>query len=134
MALGRFVVVYLDEILIFSATWEEYKHHVHQVLELLRTHKLQVKECKYLFEKTSVQYLGFIIIKERVSLDPSQVQELAQWPAPVTAMNYKSSRATSTVFFRCGSDHPALQGVAFNTETLVERLLMPIYDLMSHLR
>jgi len=88
--LGKFVVIYLDDILVFSKSWEDHLQHVHTILELLRAHYLQVKEKKSYFGQTSVQYLGFIIDNKGVRPDPSRVQALAQWPAPSNAHNLKS--------------------------------------------
>jgi hypothetical protein len=47
--LGKFVVIYLDDILIFSGSWEEHLQHVCNVLELLWAHKIQLNRNKYLF-------------------------------------------------------------------------------------
>ena len=52
--LGRFVVIYLDDILIFSRTWDTNMQHVQQVLQILQEHKLQDKEKKSYFRQTSV--------------------------------------------------------------------------------
>jgi hypothetical protein len=59
--LGQFVVIYLDEILIFSRTWDTHMQHVRQVLQILREHKLQVKAKKSYFGQTSISYLGFVV-------------------------------------------------------------------------
>ena len=83
--LGRILVIYLDEILIFNKTWAEHLQHVHQVFELLREHKLQVKERKSYFGQSSVPYLGFIVDANGIRPDPARVQALAQWPVPTTA-------------------------------------------------
>jgi hypothetical protein len=52
--LGRFVVIYLDHILIFSRTWDTHMQHVRQVLQIIQEHQLQVKENKSYFGQTSV--------------------------------------------------------------------------------
>eukprot|EP00253_Pinus_taeda_P008244 PITA_08244 len=88
--LGKFVVIYLDDILVFIKSWEDHLQHVRTILELLRAHHLQVKEKKSYFGQTSVQYLGFIIDNKGVCPDPSRVQALAQWPAPSSAHDLKS--------------------------------------------
>jgi hypothetical protein len=67
--LGCIVVIYLDEILIFSKSWEAHLQHVCQVLELLREHKLQVKENKLYFGQCSVPYLGFLVDPEGIRPD-----------------------------------------------------------------
>lgn len=62
--LGKFVVIYLDDFLIFSRSWAEHIQHVCSILELLRADQIQVKEKKSHFGQTSMQYLGFIIIQQ----------------------------------------------------------------------
>ena len=64
--LGKFVVTYLNEILILNRCWEERLHHVHSVLEFLRVHRFQVKGKKSIFGQTSVQYRVFILDRIRV--------------------------------------------------------------------
>jgi hypothetical protein len=88
--LGKIVVIYLDDILVFSKTWEDHLLHVRTVLDLLRTHKLLVKHRKSSFGKSLVQYLGFVVSVEGVSPNPTKVQALAQWPAPHSALELKS--------------------------------------------
>ena len=80
--LGHTMVIYLDDILVFSKTWEDHLHHVRAMLQLLRAHKLQVKKRKSSFGENSVSYLGFISDLERVRLDSTKVQALSQWPTP----------------------------------------------------
>lgn len=88
--LGMFVVIYMDDILVFSKSWAEHLQHVRSVLEILRAHQLQVKENKSYFGQTSVQYLGFILDTTWVRPDPSRVWDLAQWLAPSNAHDLKS--------------------------------------------
>jgi hypothetical protein len=87
--LGRFVVIYLDDILIFSRTWDTHMQHVRQVLQILQEHKLQVKEKKSYFGQTSVPYLGFVVISEGIQPDPAHIQALKQWPLPSSAKELK---------------------------------------------
>ena len=58
---NAFVVVYLDDILIFNQSWEEHLHHIQQVLQTLRQHTLCANLEKCTFGMTQVQYLGYII-------------------------------------------------------------------------
>jgi hypothetical protein len=76
--LGRIVVIYLDDILVFRKTWEEHLQHVRSVLQLLCTNhlQLQVKERKSSFGHTFVSYLRFFI-DQGVCPDASKVQALA---------------------------------------------------------
>jgi len=76
------VVVYLDDILIFTETLEEHRKVTRRVLALLKKHKLFLKPDKCEFEKTKVEYLGVIVSHNSVEMDPAKVAGVAEWPAP----------------------------------------------------
>ena len=67
--LDNFVIIYLDNILVYSRTAMEYIDYLRVVLQTLRNHKLFGKLSKCEFMKTSVEYLGHIISKEGISID-----------------------------------------------------------------
>jgi len=71
--LDDFVIVYLDDILIFSKTWEEHLKHVKKTLDVLRRENLYVKVSKCEFGKTSLNYLGHIVGGGELKIDPSKV-------------------------------------------------------------
>jgi hypothetical protein len=68
------VVVYLDDILIFSRTWEEHMWHIQQVLSTLQQYKLYANLEKCSFGMNRVQYLGYIFYEHGVHVDPSNIQ------------------------------------------------------------
>ena len=68
-----FVIVYLDDILVFSKTWEEHVVHVKKKLDVLRKEKLYVKMSKCEFARTSLVYLGHIIGGDHLRVDPTKV-------------------------------------------------------------
>jgi hypothetical protein len=70
---NSFLVVYLDDILIFIITWEEHMQHIQQVLSTLRQHKLYANLEKCSFGLNMVQYLGCIIDENEVHVDPSKI-------------------------------------------------------------
>lgn len=76
------VMVYMDDILIFSKTLEEHRETVREVLQILRENNLYLKAEKCDFEKTKIEYLGMIIWKGHVQMDPVKVQGVANWPQP----------------------------------------------------
>lgn len=80
--LDNFVIVYLDDILIFSTSLEVHRTHVKKVLSVLRKHGLFLKGEKCEFEKTTIQFLGFIISTKGVAMDPQKVRTIQEWPAP----------------------------------------------------
>ena len=76
------IVVYLDDILIFTKTLEEHQKVVRRVMELLQQHGLSLKPEKCKFEKTSVEYLGVVVSHDSVKMDPAKVARVAKWPTP----------------------------------------------------
>ena len=66
--LGKFVVVFLDDILIYSCTKEEHIDHLRKIFELLRVNKLYAKESKCEFFATKIHYLGHIISDEGIKM------------------------------------------------------------------
>ena len=79
---GTYVIVYLDDILIFSKDQASHTKHVREVLQRLRDNDLFCKPEKCEFFKSSVEYLGMIISEGRVSMDPAKVDAVASWPEP----------------------------------------------------
>jgi hypothetical protein len=83
--LRRFVLVFFDDILIYSKTWADHLRHLRAVLDELRRHQLFVKRNKCSFATSSVAYLGHVISAAGVAMDPAKVQAIHDWPAPRSA-------------------------------------------------
>ena len=77
--LDDFVIVYLNDILIFSRTWDEHVRHVKQVLDNLHMEKLYVKLSKCEFGKTALVYLGHIVGGGQLKIDPSKIDVIVNW-------------------------------------------------------
>jgi len=77
-------IAYLDDVLIFSKTWEEHEKHVKEVLDRLREYKLYAHPKKCVFFQESVEFLGFIISSEGVAMDEKRVATIKEWPVPQT--------------------------------------------------
>ncbi|WVZ95681.1 LOW QUALITY PROTEIN: hypothetical protein U9M48_041415 [Paspalum notatum var. saurae] len=82
--LRRFVLVFFDDILIFSTTWSEHLLHVRIVLQALQDNGLVLKRSKCSFGQTSVAYLGHVISEQGVAMDAGKVQAIVDWPMPCT--------------------------------------------------
>jgi hypothetical protein len=80
--LRRFVLVFFDDILIYSRTWADHLRHLRAVLDELQRHQLFVKRSKCSFGAPSVAYLGHVISAAGVAMDPTKVQAIHDWPAP----------------------------------------------------
>lgn len=76
---NSFVVVYLDNIIIFSKSWEEHLQHIQHVLQTLRQHKLCANLEKFTFGMSQVQYLGYIIDEKGVHVDLTKIQFIQGW-------------------------------------------------------
>lgn len=80
--LRQFVLVFLDDILIYSATVEDHIEHLTKVMDQLRKHQFFLKQSKCSFGQSSLEYLGHIISNQGVSTDPRKVAAMLHWPAP----------------------------------------------------
>jgi hypothetical protein len=80
--LRRFVLVFFDDILIYSTSWAEHLQHVAVVFNELRAHRLHLKRSKCSFGTSSVAYLGHVISAEGVAMDADKVAAVLAWPIP----------------------------------------------------
>lgn len=88
--IDRFVIVYLDDILIYSTTWEEHQDHVHRVCERLRKQNLQCKPSKCMFGQEAVEFVGHVISHNTVSMDPKKLEAVKDWPQPKNIKELRS--------------------------------------------
>ena len=88
--LDKFVVVFIDDILIYSKTKEEHEEHLRIVLTRLREHQLYAKFSKCEFWIDEVQFLGHVLSAEGVAVDPSKVQEVLDWKSPTSVHQVRS--------------------------------------------
>jgi hypothetical protein len=88
--LDKFVVVFIDDILIFSKTEEEHDTHVRLVLEKLRAHQLYAKFSKCEFWLTVVAFLGHVISTGGVLVDPGKVKDVLDWMTPTIVSEIRS--------------------------------------------
>jgi hypothetical protein len=82
--LDKFVVVFIDDILIFSKTMEEHEEYLRLVLEKLRSNQMYGKFSKCEFWLTEVALLGYVISAGGVSVDPGKVKDVLNWMPPTT--------------------------------------------------
>jgi len=76
------IVVYLDDILIFTRTEEEHAKTIWWVLQVLQDNKLFLHLEKCEFFKEQIEYLGLVILENQVSMDPVKVAGVWEWPTP----------------------------------------------------
>ena len=80
--IGHCVIVYLDDILIFSATFENHEKHVLQVAQALADNQLVANPSKCSFFTQEIEYLGHIIIRGGIKMDPAKVESILDWTRP----------------------------------------------------
>jgi hypothetical protein len=88
--LDQFVIVFLDDILIYSRTWEEHREHVRTVLQLLRQHQLYAKASKCEFFRQKIGFLGHVVDTNGIHMEPDKVKAIQEWPVPRNVHDIRS--------------------------------------------
>lgn len=88
--LDQFVIVYLDDICIYSKSPEEHVEHVDKVLSVLRKHKLYAGLDKCTFGVQEMEFLGHIVSKDGIKVDPKKVEAVQSWPVPQSVKEIRS--------------------------------------------
>jgi hypothetical protein len=91
------VIVYLDDILIYSDDMSQHKKHVKEVLRRLRKHGLYASPPKCEWHKTEVEYLGYILTTDGLCMDKSQIQTILDWPEPCKVKDIQSFPGFCTI-------------------------------------
>ncbi|WZZ87668.1 hypothetical protein YC2023_116247 [Brassica napus] len=88
--LDEFVIIFIDDILIYSKDEESHRKHLRAVLERLREHKLYAKLSKCSFWQKSIGFLGHIVSDQGISVDPEKIRAIKDWPRPRSATEVRS--------------------------------------------
>ncbi|KAL0544265.1 hypothetical protein IC582_019378 [Cucumis melo] len=88
--LDTFVIVFIDDILIYSKNETEHEEHLHQVLETLRANKLDAKFSKCEFWLKKVSFLGHVVSSEGVFVDTAKIEAVTSWPRSSTVSEIRS--------------------------------------------
>ncbi|KAL4347798.1 hypothetical protein GQ457_17G006860 [Hibiscus cannabinus] len=80
--LRKTVLVFFDDILVYSENWNNHLKHLREVLELLKKHQLYAKQSKCTFGATEMDYLGYNISNGQISMDKEKVKCILEWPTP----------------------------------------------------
>ena len=75
-------MAYLDDITIYSKTIKKHIMHIKKVLEVLASRSLRLKASKYKFHKKEIEYLGYIVGKKGIKMNPEKIQKILEWPTP----------------------------------------------------
>ncbi|KAL0536747.1 hypothetical protein IC582_025707 [Cucumis melo] len=88
--LDTFLIVFIDDILIYSKTEAEYEKHLCMVLQTLQDNKLYAKFSKCEFRLKQMFFLGHVVSKVGVSVDPTKIEAVTSWPRPSTVSEVRS--------------------------------------------
>jgi hypothetical protein len=98
--LGKFVIVYLDDVLIFSKTKEEHYEHLEKVLEVLRRERLVIQPEKCTFATNQLEFCGHTIGKGQIKPIPAKVDIVKNWPRPRNVHELRQFLGLATYYRR----------------------------------
>ncbi len=119
--LDKFFIVYIDDILVCSNTWEENLAHIRKIVQVLREQKLYAKESKCVSGSQEVEYLGFIIKPSGVAINPHVIKSIEDWPINTSRKDIKSflgifnyyRRSMKKLLWDCEASHRAYEECSF---------------------
>ncbi|GJY79777.1 putative reverse transcriptase domain-containing protein [Tanacetum coccineum] len=117
--LDKFVIVFIDDILIYSKNKEEHEEHLKIILELLKKEQLYAKFSKCDFWLESVQFLGHVINNKGVHVDPAKVEAIRNWSAPTTPKEVRQFLGTENVVVYCDASHKGYGSVLMQRKKLI---------------
>ena len=94
----KFLIVYLDDILIFSKSLDEHLLHIHIFIERLREEKLLINLKKCSFVKRDLVYLGFFVSTKGIKMDLEKVNVILEWPTPRYAIEVRSFHGLASFY------------------------------------
>lgn len=124
--LRKSIIVFFDDILVFSTTMEDHLGHLSQVFSILDKHHFPLKPAKCSFGQSSIAYLGHIVTEGIVALDPLKIQGVIDWPTP------KSVKGLHGFLGLSGFYHRFVQGyatLAHPLTSLLNKIAFEWYDL-----
>jgi hypothetical protein len=106
--IGKFVVVYFDDILIYSKSFDEHLDHICQVLAVLREDKLYGNIAKCTFCTDHIVFLGFVVSVDGIHVDEEKVKAIKDWPTLVNVSQVRSFHGLASFYRRFVKDFSTL--------------------------
>ena len=98
--LDKFVIIYIDDILVYSKTEEEHAKHLRLVLTKLRDHRLYAKFSKCEFWLKELIFLGHVVSAAGVAMIPDKIQAILDWPTPKSVKDIRSFLGLAGYYYR----------------------------------
>ena len=112
--LRQFMLVFFDDILIYSASWAEHLAHIRAVLTVLQENKLFLKRSKCSFAEPTVAYLGHVVSGQGVAMDVSKVQAILDWPTPSSVRALRGFLGLARYYRRFIKDFGSIAGPSYS--------------------
>jgi hypothetical protein len=102
--IGRFVVVYFDDILIYSKEFDEHMNQLRQVLDVLRKESLyaNLKRCDFCMDR--IIFLGYVVSAKGIEMDGAKVKAIQEWPTPKSKTEVRSFLGLTSFYRRFVKD------------------------------
>jgi len=102
--IGRFVVVYFDDILIYSKEFDEHMNQLRQVLDVLRKESLyaNLKRCDFCMDR--IIFLGYVVSAKGIEMDEAKVKAIQEWPTPKSITEVRSFHGLASFYRRFVKD------------------------------
>ncbi|GJR18619.1 retrotransposon protein, putative, ty3-gypsy subclass [Tanacetum coccineum] len=117
--LDKFVIVFIDDILIYSKTKEEHDAHLRLILELLKKEELYAKFSKCDFWLSKVQFLRHVIDSEGIHVDPAKIESIKDWESPKTPTEICQFLGSENFVVYCDASHKGLGAVLMQKEKVI---------------
>ena len=112
--MDRFVIVYMDDILIYSKNEQDHLQHLRTVLQILRRNQLYASPSKCAFLRSSVTFLGHTISAEGLEMDPEKIRTILEWPLPSTTDELRSFLGLASYYRKFIPNHGSIAACLYD--------------------
>ncbi|GJX13177.1 putative reverse transcriptase domain-containing protein [Tanacetum coccineum] len=117
--LDKFVIVFIDDILIYSKNKKEHEEHLKLILRLLKKEEMYTKFSKYEFWPSKVQFLSHVIDSEGIHVDPTKIEPIKDWASPKTLTKICQFLGIENFVVYCDASHKGLGTVLMQREKVI---------------